>query len=102
MTYNSYYKFDDIGFALRGEKGLDRMVVNIDPNEPYFGIWIQGWEYDGSSENDPIVNIKTGFTDLATDIDSWAAFDKEHILTDLQDAAKTAVKIRMKALIGFQ
>jgi hypothetical protein len=102
MTCKSYYTFDDIGYALTGKRGQDRIPVNIDPVKPHLGIWINGWDYDELSENDPVVEIDKHFMDLPTDKDRWAAYDKEFVFTDSHDAAATIVKIRVRAITGFQ
>jgi hypothetical protein len=99
MTCLSLYTFDDIGYALTRKRNLDKLIVQIDPNDPFLEIGLFGWDYDWDSPNDKLIFKRYLITDLP--VDNWQGYEKEirHKNT-YEEAGIVVYTIRIKALPG--
>ena len=96
MTCGSLYMFDDIGYALTKKRNMDKLIVQIDPNNPYLQIGIFGWDYDWGSANDPLIMKKIPITDLP--VQNWQGAWREIAFYSDEEAGSTHTVIRIKAL----
>jgi len=98
MVCNSKYLFNDIGYALTRKRNMDKLIVQIDPNNPYLQIGFFGWDYDWGTMNDPLI-IEKILVDVLP-VDNWQGFEDEVELRNTYEAGSTLTIIRIKALPG--
>ena len=96
MVCNSSYSFDDIGYALTRKRNMDKLIVQIDPNNPYLQIGYFGWDYDWGTANDPLVVEKFLIEDLP--VDNWPGFEKQIEESSFGESGSTYSVIRIRAL----
>ncbi|MCJ7520068.1 MAG: hypothetical protein MUO42_10430, partial [Anaerolineaceae bacterium] len=99
MKCDTLYMFDDIGYALTRKRNMDKLIVQIDPNNPFLEIGIFGWDYDWDSPNDKIIMERILVTDLP--VDNWQGYKEEKgLMNRWPGDASVVYTIRIKALPG--
>jgi len=96
MTCQKRYTFDDIGYATTNERGMDKLIVQIDPNKAFLEVAIFGWDHDSGTTHDPLVMQRKVIPFLP--VVSWDGYEEELILKGVLSAAYTEVTIRVKAI----
>ena len=96
MTCDKLYTFDDIGYALTNERGKDRIVVQVDPDNPNLSFMVVGWGYNWWSGPRSLFNYKWRVPSLP--VDNWSEYEEEFVHSGKYETGGSKVTVRVKAV----
>lgn len=97
VTCQNTYTFDDVIYGFTRRRGMDRMLVPIDPTDPVLVIGLFAWDYDWGSQDDPFIMIKKT---IDKPIQDWVGYEEEFRISSNCDAGYTQSIIRVRGLQG--
>ena len=97
VTCNKTYSVDDVIYGYTKRRGMDRIVVPIDPADPMLVIGLFAWDYDWGSQDDPFIIIKKT---IDQPIQDWVGYEEELSLSSYCEVGFTQALIRVRGLQG--
>ena len=95
VTCQNAFTFDDVIYGFTKHRGMDRIVVPIDPTDPKLVIGLFAWDYDWGSQDDAFIMIKES---IDKPIQDWLGYEEEFRLRSLCDAGYTESLIRVRGI----
>ena len=96
MKCSSLYTFDDIGYATTKLRDQDRLVVQIDPQNPFLEIDVYGFALGGFSQDKILVMLREEIPNLP--VNDWAGYDEIFSYEQFFNAAATLTTVRVRAI----
>jgi len=97
MTCGKSYTFDDIAYGIYKKRGMDKLVVPIDPENPQLVFGVFGWDYDWGTSDDALVMAKERIKKAIT---YWPVYEEEFVFNQLLESGWTTTRVRVKGFIG--
>ena len=98
LTCNTTYKFDDIFYAITTSRGGDRLIVQVDPDNPFLSFAVSGWDYDEGDDPDSVFHHMWTLTSLP--VDNWSEYEEEFVHDGNYETGWSKVTVRVKAVTG--
>lgn len=97
VNCSTRYTFDDIVYGYTKQRGMDRILVPIDPNNPVLVFGLFAADYDWGTADDHLVMIKK---QINKPIEDWPGYEEEFVFSQYLEAGSTSTVIRVKGLPG--